>query len=416
MAKPKRTFTGQEGQRSTGSAGPDAIRYDFDNLFAALDPSSNFQDGTQGGIGEENMKPGSITDDTIGNITVNQNLEATTNTGKLSRILSWLSNMVRKITGETNWFDPPATTLKATKTHIDASAPHAGHETPAGAQTKVNTHENKKTNPHNVTAEQVGALASINNVSNPGGNVTLEAGANVIIGQDNATKKITIATSGQIAPSPHASSHGTSGGDRITPAMIGAVATVSGKGLSTNDYTTAEKNKLAGVETGAQKNSSITKAEIEAKLTGTIASHNHAVSFPVTSVAGKTGAVTVTKADIGLGSVENYGIATKAQAEAGTANNVYMTPLRVAEALAKSGGVKTVTGTRVGPGTINLGFEPKVAFVGFLEADGDRSRTWVAYKIPDDFQSYSPFGASILASGLSIKAPSDTTIYYTCIS
>jgi hypothetical protein len=36
----------------------------------------------------------------------------------------------------------------------------------------------------------------------------------------------------------------------------------------------------------------------------------------------------VTKAQVGLGNVQNYGIATQAQAEAGTANNVYMTPLR----------------------------------------------------------------------------------------
>ena len=28
---------------------------------------------------------------------------------------------------------------------------------------------------------------------------------------------------------------------------------VTGKGLSTNDYTTTEKNKLAGIETGANK-------------------------------------------------------------------------------------------------------------------------------------------------------------------
>jgi hypothetical protein len=56
---------------------------------------------------------------------------------------------------------------------------------------------------------------------------------------------------------------------------------------------------------------------------------------PVTSVAGKTGAVTLSKSDVGLGSVQNYGIATKAQAEAGTANSVYMTPLRVAEAFDK---------------------------------------------------------------------------------
>lgn len=38
---------------------------------------------------------------------------------------------------------------------------------------------------------------------------------------------------------------------------------VSGKGLSTNDYTTAEKTKLAGIETGA------TKTVVENVLTST---------------------------------------------------------------------------------------------------------------------------------------------------
>lgn len=41
-----------------------------------------------------------------------------------------------------------------------------------------------------------------------------------------------------------------------------------------------------------------------------------------------------TKAQVGLGSVENYGVSTQAQAETGTANNVYMTPLRTAQAIA----------------------------------------------------------------------------------
>jgi hypothetical protein len=104
----------------------------------------------------------------------------------------------------------------------------------------------------------------------------------------------------------------------------------TGKGLSTNDYSDAEENKLAGIESGAnnythpsnhpatmitqdasnrfasdtekttwngkepgnsniqahvtsahapsnaQKNSDITKAEIEAKLTGEISTHTHA--------------------------------------------------------------------------------------------------------------------------------------------
>ena len=58
---------------------------------------------------------------------------------------------------------------------------------------------------------------------------------------------------------------------------------VSGKQLSTNDYTTVEKNKLAGIQAGAQQNS-------------------------VTSVQGRTGAVTVSKSDVGLGSVNNVAI------------------------------------------------------------------------------------------------------------
>lgn len=40
----------------------------------------------------------------------------------------------------------------------------------------------------------------------------------------------------------------------IKTALDGKVDVVSGKGLSTNDYTTAEKNKLAGIEAGAEVN------------------------------------------------------------------------------------------------------------------------------------------------------------------
>jgi len=83
---------------------------------------------------------------------------------------------------------------------------------------------------------------------------------------------------------------------------------VSGKGLSTNDFTTTEKNKLSGIQAGAQVNA-------------------------VTTVAGRTGAVVLAKADVGLGSVQNYGISSQAQAIAGTVNTVYMTPLRTKEAI-----------------------------------------------------------------------------------
>lgn len=61
---------------------------------------------------------------------------------------------------------------------------------------------------------------------------------------------------------------------------------VTGKGLSTNDYTSAEKTKLAGITAGAQPNS-------------------------VISVAGRTGAVVLTKSDVGLSNVDNTSDASK---------------------------------------------------------------------------------------------------------
>lgn len=48
----------------------------------------------------------------------------------------------------------------------------------------------------------------------------------------------------------------------------------------------------------------------------------------------------VTKAQVGLGSVENYGIATAEEAIAGTVNNKYMTPLRVMTAINNAVGAR----------------------------------------------------------------------------
>lgn len=72
----------------------------------------------------------------------------------------------------------------------------------------------------------------------------------------------------------------------LTAGLSGKVDTVAGKGLSTEDYTTAEKSKLAGIAAGAQVNT-------------------------VTSVAGKTGAVSLVKTDVGLSNVDNTSDAGK---------------------------------------------------------------------------------------------------------
>ena len=72
----------------------------------------------------------------------------------------------------------------------------------------------------------------------------------------------------------------------VLPELEKKVNKVDGKGLSTNDYTTAEKNKLSSIESGAQVNT-------------------------ITSVNNKTGAVTISKSDIGLENVSNTSDAAK---------------------------------------------------------------------------------------------------------
>lgn len=66
----------------------------------------------------------------------------------------------------------------------------------------------------------------------------------------------------------------------VTIALQNKVDKVENKGLSTNDYTTEEKTKLSNIEEGAEKNL-------------------------VSSVAGKTGTVILSKSDVGLGNVDN---------------------------------------------------------------------------------------------------------------
>jgi hypothetical protein len=74
--------------------------------------------------------------------------------------------------------------------------------------------------------------------------------------------------------------------NEVIDAVDTKVDKVAGKQLSTEDFTSAEKDKLDGIQAGAQVNT-------------------------VTSVAGKTGNVTLTKADVDLSSVDNTSDANK---------------------------------------------------------------------------------------------------------
>ena len=111
---------------------------------------------------------------------------------------------------------------------------------------------------------------------------------------------------------------------RAKSAEAAKVDKVAGKGLSAEDYTTAEKQKLAGVAPNANNythpvshppsiidqdasNRFMTDTE-KSKLAGIAAG---AQVNSVTSVAGKTGAVTLAKGDVGLGNADNTSDANK---------------------------------------------------------------------------------------------------------
>ena len=80
--------------------------------------------------------------------------------------------------------------------------------------------------------------------------------------------------------------------ENVQTQLDGKVDKVTGKGLSTNDYTSAEKTKLSGIETGAQKNT-ITGVKGSAETTY------------------RTGNVNITATNIGLGNVDNTSDANK---------------------------------------------------------------------------------------------------------
>ena len=80
--------------------------------------------------------------------------------------------------------------------------------------------------------------------------------------------------------------------ENVQTQLNNKVDKVTGKGLSTNDYTSAEKTKLSGIETGAQKNT-ITGVKGSAETTY------------------RTGNVNITATNIGLGNVDNTSDANK---------------------------------------------------------------------------------------------------------
>lgn len=102
----------------------------------------------------------------------------------------------------------------------------------------------------------------------------------------------------------------------LSTSVANKVDKVTGKGLSTNDYTTAEKNKLAGIATGA------TKVTVDSSLSSTSTNPvqnkviNSALSGKATTTALNDAVARIDAVETALGGKETSGAAAKALTDA----------------------------------------------------------------------------------------------------
>lgn len=152
-----------------------------------------------------NRIEGNINSIETGNRTVDPTQTPTGNTGTLRQFLDWFSNRIKTLAGTTNWWDTITESLSAVAqrltSHQNAAAPHSGHETPAGAQAKVDSHA-ASTQTHGASGSY--RLAKTSRTDQ------LPAWADIPDKPSSFT------------PSAHKSTHASGGSDALTPSDIGA--------------------------------------------------------------------------------------------------------------------------------------------------------------------------------------------------
>ena len=286
---------------------------------------------------------------------------------------------------------------------LSGSYPNPGFAVDMATQAELDAHANSTSNPHATTAAQVGAdpagtaaaaVAAHAAAADPHPQYALISALGTAAATDSSNYA-TAAQGGKADTALQSSDIGTAAGtvaagnDARLLAVADKVDKITGKGLSTEDYSTAEKNKLAGVADGATANatdaqlrdrSTHTGAQAISTVTGlqgaldakeaagtaatAVSSHvaagdphpqyttaaEAAAAAPVQSVAGRTGAVTLAKADVGLGNVDNTSDANK------PVSTAQQTALNLKAPLASptfTGTVSGITRSMVGLGNVD---------------------------------------------------------------
>ena len=338
---------------------------------------------------------GSAADAIIGNRTISDAAAPSADTGSVTALLGGLAHMVKAVTGGSGWRTLPVITLAAIKALLDAATPEAkagvlmkrdanGRAKAAAPAAADDIARKAEVDAARTAAVDEAVEAAAADAA--GKADAAKAGAIAAAAADAAAKAEAARASAVAEAADDAAGRAQAVQEALTahagdavrhvsaaePSAWNAKASTAGaSGTAAGLMSAADKAKLDGVAAGANSythpathppsiiaqdasNRFVTDAEkatwnakaSTAGASGTAAGLMSAADKAkldggaagaqvnaVTSVAGRTGAVTVGKSDVGLGTVENYGIATQTEAEAGTSAAKYMTPLRTTQAI-----------------------------------------------------------------------------------
>jgi hypothetical protein len=150
---------------------------------------------------------------------------------------------VKVINSEKSTYDSEGNNISTTYAKKD--------ETENAIKAKVDKVEGKSLSTNDYTTVEKDKLSNIEEGAN---NYTLPVAGSNNLGGIKSGGDITVDSAGVVQVNDNSHNHSIDNIANLTTRLNSKVEKIAGKGLSTNDYTTTEKDKLAGISSGAEVN------------------------------------------------------------------------------------------------------------------------------------------------------------------